>query len=201
MMSEIDIENFRAALIKLGPVRVQPYRGDEKLREIPVPTGKKRWQAVLTVVSKLDWTRCELLDRSGGLIGLVEAQEREQAPSLGELDGREAQLLAILIKAQQSALANRTAETQAALTACTTAVRMLTEAVGALANVQRMTLDVQAQAYQAAAQIQQPGPEGSEEGGMMSTKLLEQMAPMILAKLLAPGAPAPAPNGTNGANK
>lgn len=206
MMSEIDTENLRAALAKHGPSRVKLYKGEDALREIPVPTGKKRWAAVLAVASKLDWTRAELVDRTGGLLCVVDAHQDAAGVSVdvGELNGREAQLLGILIKAQQSALANRAQETQMALNACTSAVRMLTDAVGALANVQRMTLDVQAQAFQAqiaaasipAADGEAPAP-GSE---LISGQLLQQLAPFIMQRLLGPPqiaapAPAPTPNG------
>lgn len=193
MMSEIDTENLRAALAKHGPARVKLYRGEDALREIPVPTGKKRWAAVLAVASKLDWSRAELVDRTGGLLCVVDAQTQDPGVALDvhDLNGREAQLLGILIKAQQSALANRAAETQMALNACTSAVRMLTDAVGALANVQRMTLDVQAQAYQAqiAAAVATTTPEGEAPppgSELISGQLLQQMAPFIMQRLFGP---------------
>lgn len=199
-MTEIDLENLRAALAKHNAHKVIAYRGEELVRSIPVPPGRKRNAAVLAVVGKLEWSRVELVDRTGGLLAVVDGQadERDDAPGV-ELNGRDAQLLAMLLKAQQIALSHREKETQIALNACTASVRMLTDAVGALAGMHKQTLAAQAEAHAASIQaaIEAQAASG-EEGGLMSSKLMEQLAPLILAKLLAPG-PIPAPaNPSNG---
>lgn len=202
-MTEIDLEQLRAALAKHAATKVIAYRGDDKLREIPVPPGRKRNAAVLAVVGKLEWSRVELVDRTGGLLAVVDAQgAADRDDGIGELvSGREAQLLQLLLKAQQVALSHRERETQVALNACTQSVRMLTDAVGALAGLHRQALNAQAEAHAVSisAAIEAAQAEG-QDGGLMSSKLMEQIAPMIMAKLLAPGPPAAPPNGSAPSN-
>lgn len=197
-MTEIDLENLRAALAKHNAHKVIAYRGDELVRSVPVPTGRKRNAAVLAVVSKLEWSRVELVDRTGGLLAVVDGQDAagddRDLPGV-ELNGRDAQLLGILLKAQQVALSHREKETQIALNACTASVKMLTDAVGALAGMHKQTIAAQAEAHAAsvAAALDAAAKGGEGEGeGLMSSKLMEQLAPLIMAKLLAPG-PIPAP--------
>jgi hypothetical protein len=197
-MTEIDLENLRAALARHPAHKVIAYRGEELVRSIPVPPGRKRNAAVLAVVGKLEWSRVELVDRTGGLLAVVDGQaaERDELPA-AELTGRDAQLLRLLLEAQRVALSHREKETAIALNACTQSVKMLTDAVGALAGLHRKALDAQAEAHQVSIQaaLEAASAEG-QEGGLMSSKLMEQIAPLIMAKLLAPG---PAnPNGSNG---
>lgn len=203
MMNEIDLERLRAALAKHPAHKINLYRGDELARSVPVPAGRKRNAAVIAVVGKLEWSRAELVDRAGGTLDVVDAQADDNdrdAPEL-ELGDRETKLLGMLLKAQQIALSHREKETQIALNACTASVRMLTDAVGALAGMHKQTLAAQAEAHAAsitAALEAAQQAEGAEGGGLMSAKLMEQIAPLIMAKLLAPG-PAPAPTPSNGA--
>jgi hypothetical protein len=204
-MTEIDLENLRAALAKHAAHKVIAYRGDDVLRAIPVPPGRKRNAAVLAVVGKLEWSRVELVDRTGGLLAVVDGSEdgRDDAPAV-EPTGREAYLLNLMLKAQQVALSHREKETAIALNACTQSVRMLTDAVGALAGLHRKALDAQAEAHSVsiAAAIEAAQAAQAAGGGddLMSGKLMEQLAPVIMARLMAP-APAPAPAGpANGSN-
>lgn len=199
-MTEIDLETMRATLAKQPAThKIHVYRGEELARSLPVPTGRKRNAAVVAVLAKLEWSRCELVDRSGGVLAVVDAQDddmRDDPPEV-EVGGRETQLLGMLLKAQQIALSHREKETQIALNACTASVRMLTDAVGALAGMHKQTLAAQAEAHAASihAALEAAQQAGGEDGGLMSSKLMEQIAPLIMAKLLAPG---PAPGSTPG---
>jgi hypothetical protein len=195
-------EQIRAALSKHKPHKVRAIGADGDVRDVPVPAGRKRWAAVLEVVDSIEWTRLELVDRAGGLLAVVDAEtddldgdvnvEIEEPPDASSIDlsQRDERMLALMLKAQQIALQNRERETQIALQASTSAVKMLTDAVGALAQVQRMTLDAQAEAYRARER------EAPEESTPDSERMLAQLMPLILAKLgTASPAPAPKPNG------
>lgn len=204
-VNETELETVRAELVRHMPHRVRAYRGEVLLNEVPVPPGRKRWAAVLAVIARIDWTRLELVDRSGGLLGICERAEGMVADDDQGDDGaiakeasqhaaRDARLLELMLRAQQVALDNRQTETQVAINACTSSVRILTDAVAALAQVHRMTLDTQARAF--AAAVESETPEALE-----SNKMFAQMAPMILGRMLAPSPPPVVeskPNGSSG---
>lgn len=195
-MTEVDTELLRASLAKHMPAKVRAYgRDGEELRTVPVPPGRKRWQAVLGVLARVPWARLELLDRTGGLLCVQDEQAAEAEADVAdaaELTGRDAQLLRLLTAAQQTVLSNRERETSIAMSAMGAAFKVLTDAIGVLAQVQRMALDTQAAAFRTAMES---APE--ESADLESQKMISQLAPILVAKLLAP-TPAPAPTGTNG---
>jgi hypothetical protein len=192
-MTDRDLAQLRAALSKHSPRRVVAINGADVVREVPIPTsGRKRWSAALQVLSRLEWTRLELLDKDGGLLCVIEG-EAEAAPAdpTAELTGRDAALLKLLLAGQTAVLSNRERETQIAMGAMAAAFKVLTDSIGVLAQVHRMTLDAQAQAF---TQLQDASAAPPEEG-TESGKLVAQLAPMFIAKMLAPSpAPAPAPS-------
>lgn len=187
-----DLDVVRAALQRFLPAKVLVYQGDELARTIPVPAGKrKKWFAVLQVLERLEWTRLELVDKAGGILGVLDAQTDDGAAAAPPTRGgdRDAQLLKILIDAQKAALSNRERETAQAVTAFASVVEMLTQAIGMLTAVHRQTLDAQAKAYQIAAAAAGAPMDDEQPQQLESSKLLEQMAPMIMSRLLAPNPP------------
>lgn len=203
-----DREKLTAAIARHNPHKVIAFRGDDVLREIPVPNTRKNKAAVCDVIAKLAWTKAELVDRNGGLLDVIEAtapatEEIDEGAGV-ELSDRDLRLLNLILKAQQSALSQRERDERAAMEACTGAVKMLTEAVGALAGLQRKQLEAQSEAYQMQirAAIEAAQSEGAagppEKEGLISEQLLKQMLPAILAKLMAPASAAPAAAATGG---
>lgn len=201
-MTEIDVQALHAALTRHNPARVAVYQGDELLREIPVPTKRKRWEAVIKVASRLAWDRCELLDRSGGLMAVIDAVPQiegpgeEPSPEIG-LDDRDARMLKLLMAAQGAALQARGNETAQALQAATTVIKLLTDAIGTLSQIHRASMDA-ARRELAAANAVEVAPAGDpvEDGDLASSKLVQQLLPIIMSKMLAPPAPAAAPPAT-----
>lgn len=204
-----ETESIRTLLMKHKPHRVRAYDGDDLTREVPVPAGRKRWAAVIEVVERLDWSRLELVDRSGGVLAVYEpepepevgvAPEATEPAEMSALTSREISLVDLVLRAQQMALANRERETALAMNACSQAVKMMTDAVGSLAQIQKASLDAQ---RELAADRAERADEPAE--GLVSEKVLAQMLPMILARLgpslLAPPAVAPAGGSKNGAPK
>lgn len=194
-MMESELETIRAALAKHVPHRVMVYQGDQLAREVPVPGTKKRWAAVLDVIARLSWTRLELVERGGGLLCVLDAPGGppgdEAAPSHAMVGGREEALLRLLLAAQKEALSYRDRESAAALQACVAVMREMTSAVSALSSIHRLQMEAQASAFTAAASVD--GPED-----LASSDMLKQLAPIIMARLLAPTPPAAPSNGSSG---
>lgn len=98
------------------PVKVRALVGDE-WRAVAIPGRRRRWEAVLSVLDKLAWTRLELLDKGDGLLDAIEtdAPDKGEPPPGGyaieHLPKEHAWLdLVLKAQAQASASANRLVE-------------------------------------------------------------------------------------------
>ena len=185
----IDAETIRTALITHKPALVAVYQGDELARTIRIGPNKNRWQAALDIVAKLSWTTLELRSKAGDVLAVVgPAPEPEPEPELAASSDRDERLLGLMIRAQREALGYRERESAAALTACVSFVREMAASVATLGELQRMQLEALR-----TTQVPHRAVEVAPDQGLMSNKMLEQLAPILLSKLLAPTAPAAAP--------
>lgn len=66
------LETLLASLRRHNPARVRAYAGDDDARDIAVPTKRKKWQQVIEAIEARSWSRVELLDKSGAVLGYVE---------------------------------------------------------------------------------------------------------------------------------
>lgn len=94
-----------ATLARLKPAKVRAVLHDGESRDIAVPNRRKRWAHVVEVLASLAWARIECLDSKGGLLGAIEADEQPEVDDVGKATDRERGLLALLVKAQDMALA------------------------------------------------------------------------------------------------
>lgn len=197
MITGDDVETIRGELAKHRPARVVVFQGDAEVRKLNVPNTKKRWQTVLAVLAKLEFTRIELHDRAGGLLSVWDAPVDDEAPpAAASVTAREEGLLRLMLAAQKEALAHQRAESAAASAACVQALGVLSSAVESLASVHRATLESQAQAFNAQLQAALATP-AADGDGLQSGKLLELLAPVLMRQLMpGPGVSSPAP--TNG---
>lgn len=65
------------ALRKLEPASLKVTLMDGTERPVPVPKIRNRWARVIQVVDSLSWVRIEALDKSGGVLGVVEDDEQD----------------------------------------------------------------------------------------------------------------------------
>ena len=169
------MESLIAEVKRCAPSKLLVYCGDE-CREVAVPNTRNRYHRVEQVVGAFAWTRVELLDKTGAVVGVVENSDRP-ASALAHVPNAEASrdemLLNLLIRAQQSALANREAETKEALRASTEIVRVLTDSFKQLAILHREQLIAAVDAAESRAEA-----ESSSE----MSQLLEA-APLLLQAL------------------
>lgn len=153
-------------------LRVQMASGEQ--RELkPSGTGARRWRAVLDALERLDWHTLELIDGKGALLGVYDNPAVEAAPEPASDDALD-RMLQRMTAAQREALTWQDKGVRAALDTCVAVMRELSTAVSTLSRVHQMQLE-------AAMQL------SAETGeALPGAKLLEQMAPMLAAKMMAP---------------
>lgn len=177
----------------VNPTTIRVYNGDDDYRDVAVQAVRNRWSRVTKTLAALPWSRYELLDKKGGLVGVVEngtlAGEPEAlAPSPGNQSVQVRAMMELMLKAQREALTFRDKETSALLSGVVQVMDVMMK--GLQATQQMMQAQVDAAHVLAQAQA----------GGDMdqivklveaSPKLLTMLAPLI-GKALGSGSPAPA---------
>jgi hypothetical protein len=175
------------AAAKDGLGRVVFYAGEEILKQVTVKTRGKRWEPIVAIASRLSWTHAELLDRSGAAISLVE--NSAPAGELAELGAKSSpvvDMVRLVISAQTAALANRDKETTAAMTACTDAVKLLSEAVGTMSKIYQAAIRTALETGSVAAAA-----EPDESSTPMSTRMIEAALPHVMKRVFEDNAGPP----------
>jgi hypothetical protein len=65
------------ALRKLEPASLKVTLTDGTEKPVPVPKIRNRWARVIQVVDSVSWVRIEALDKSGGVLGVVEDDDQD----------------------------------------------------------------------------------------------------------------------------
>ena len=101
-----------SSLKRQNPARVRAYAGDDDARDIAVPTRRRRWSAVIEAIEARTWTRVELLDKSGAVLGYVDNIEpAREIEDLGgdtrasKLRSESEWIVTLVVKAQREAQA------------------------------------------------------------------------------------------------
>jgi hypothetical protein len=109
-----DVTQMIAKLRQLSPHRVRVYADADNYKDVAVPQRRKRWAQVVATIESLQWVRCELLDKSGALLGTIEnaATELEAIPTepAGAAATANRWFLEMMIRAQTVALQFRDKE-------------------------------------------------------------------------------------------
>lgn len=193
-------ETIRNALMKHKPADVWLYMSDEKepTRKIAVPAKKHRWEAAAQVIVKLQWDRLELRDRSGNILGVVSAAADEPEPELAAAPPGPApndeRLLRLMLQAQESALKNRSQETQQALNASVGIVEKMAVLVGQLVELTQVQIDATRVAVQR-AQARPAAPAVAAQSDIDQLKEALELAKIVFPALTSGDAAA------NGAKK
>jgi hypothetical protein len=103
-------DKLLASLKRHTPAKVRAYAGDDDFRDIAVPQRRRRWTQVIEAIEARAWSRVELLDKSGAVLGYVD--NVEPARDLEEFDGARGKvrseaewIVQLVIKAQRDAVA------------------------------------------------------------------------------------------------
>jgi hypothetical protein len=194
------VDKLLASLKRYNPAKVRAYAGDDDARDIAVPTRRKRWAQVIEAIEARSWSRVELLDKSGAVLGYVE--NIEPARELEDIEGKSKTrnevewIVNLVVRAQREAVAlarERDADAQRAMVDTLREVMTTQRDLNAL---QRERTDAAADlaAMQAAA----------DNGGQFKELLdaapqLLQAIPMIRALMAPAPAAAAAAKPKNGA--
>lgn len=170
-------EKLLASLKRYNPAKVRAYAGDDDARDIAVPTRRKKWTQVIEAIEARSWSRVELLDKSGAVLGYVDnvepARELEEIEVSGKLTRNRAEcewIVALAMKAQRDALSYRDSEVTNLLRAQGDVVREMTAAFRDLGAIYREQRDAASEVATMQAQA---------DGGGQLKELLEA-APHIL---------------------
>jgi len=159
-----------SSLKRHAPSKVRVVCGDDT-REIAVPQRRRKWSSVISAIEARPWAQCELLDKSGAVLGYI---ENDAAPAeleeLGGGAGRDERIAAILLRVMREAWSFRNEETAHLMQAQGAVVRELTSAMNGLAKLYQA--QVEAATDVASLQAQ------AENGGQL--KELLEAAPQIL---------------------
>lgn len=173
-------DKLLASLKRHNPSKVRAYAGDDDHRDIAVPARRRKWGQVIEAIEAVAWTRVELLDKSGAVLGYVEntepaAELQDLAVSSGAIPQAQ-QIVAMCLKAQRDAMHFRDAEVSALLKAQGDVVREMTAGMRALTAMYQE----QVQAAERVAELRTVAAQGPEKGQVQ--ELMEAM-PLILQAL------------------
>lgn len=196
-------EKLLASLKRHSPHRVRAYAGDDDARDIAVPQRRKKWTQVIEAIEARSWSRVELLDKSGAVLGYVDnvepARELEDIAATSGTGGQlqlAERIVAMVMRGQRDAMSFRDAEVTALLKAQGDVVREMTAGMRALTAMYQEQVAVAEHAAELRAT--------AAAGGDSQVKELLEALPTILQALpllrgmLAGGAPATRPSKPNG---
>ncbi len=206
MKSDAIKETLLATLKRHNPHKVRAYNGEDDSRDIAVPTRRRRWAQVIEAIDARVWTRVELLDKSGSVLGYVDndgpARDVEDiGPSFAGVGGQlllGERIAALCMKSVREALSSRDEEMKALLQAQGAVVREMATAVTSLGEVYReqtVAAEEAAESRAAVAAAAAAGGSGQLRELMDAMPVIVQAVP-LLRGLLAGGDVAP-----NGARK
>jgi hypothetical protein len=147
-------DRLLAKLRQLAPHKVRVYDGSGEHRDVSVPNRRKRWSAVIEAIEAKPWVQCELLDKSGAVLGYVENDgEAKELEQLSPGGAKDRWFLEMMLKAQDTALKWRNKEHADLLTGMRDLLEVNTHATRELVEIFRVQRDVSADvaAMQAAA--------------------------------------------------
>lgn len=200
-MKDENAGKLLATLKRHNPFKVRAYNGEDDVREIAVPQRRRRWATVIEAIEAKPWTRVELLDKSGAVLGYADnegpARDAEDlAPSFAGVGGQlmlGERIAALAMKSVREAMASRDEETRALLQAQGAVVREMATAVTALGEVYQAQREAAEDAAESRAEAAVAANGGQVKELLDALPQLLQLLPLV--KGLLGSGDAPAPNG------
>lgn len=196
-----------ASLKRHNPTKVRAFAGDDDPRDISVPTRRKKWAQVIEAIEARSWSRVELLDKAGAVLGYVEntdaARELEDVgPSVVAGSGGQVALaeriVGLVLRGQRETMQFRDAEVTALLKAQGDVVREMTAGMRALTSMYQEQVDAAAQLGDMRATAA-AGNNSELHQLLEAAPTLLQMLP-LLKGMLGSGDAVPAPRATKTTN-
>jgi uncharacterized membrane protein YqiK len=183
------------ATLKLhNPHRVAVYSGDtdDEPRKVAVPTRRRKWSQVIAAITARPWSRVELLDKAGDVLGYVdndaEAGDVEDLGTSRALAGQAGQVMlaermnAMCERAAERALSARRTEVDMILRANAAVVEQMTSAMSSMATTLREVADAREEKANAEADAALAA-AAAADGDQM--KQLVEALPMLVQALPA----------------
>lgn len=199
-----------ATLKRHSPFKVRAYNGEDDARDIAVPQRRRRWATVISAIEAKPWSRVELLDKSGAVLGYADNEGgardvEELAPSFAGVGGQlllGERIAALCMRSVKEATASQDEGMRALLSAQGEVVREMAVAVKSLGEVYRDRSDAAEDAAEARAQAAAAAAEAA--GGdikqlLEALPMLVQAMPMLRALLASGTAPDNSARPKNGA--
>ena len=185
-------DKLTASLKRHNPSRVRAYAGDDDFRDIAVPTRRRRWSVVVEAIDARAWTRIELLDKSGAVLGYVE--NVEPARELEEIGGGRASklrsesewIVSLVVKAQRDAMTFRDAEVTSLMRCYGDTLREMSSAMRELSAIHREQREASVEVAKLQT-IAAAGPERGQVGELLDALPTLLQALPLLRGLLSPG--------------
>jgi len=193
-----------ATLKRHNPSKVRAFNGDDDTRDIAVPTRRRRWSQVLEAIDARAWSRVELLDKSGAVLGYVENVEpAREVEDLTAQSGTGGQLLLaerivnMCLKAQRETMTFRDAEVTSLLKAQGDIVREMAAAVGHLGHMYREQVQTAQDTANIRAQAQEPGADSDIKQLLEALPTILQVLPLLRGMLGSGPTAEPLTNGVH----
>lgn len=200
-MAAVDIA---ATLRHYQPVSVRAYDAHDDVRDIAIPHGARtKWKRAAKTIEARPWVRLDLLDKAGKTLAHVDndgpAEDVEDlAPAATSATARDERMLALYHRITRDVRAMESRELLDNLAACREMMKVVTEGMRTLADIQRAQVA-------ALAELRAASSEGGGQADDEMLKLLMPLLPALLARNPAAAATAAAAtaakpmNGANGA--
>lgn len=187
--------DVRAALVeelkRIRPLRVMAFLDDGQ-REIAVPSHRKRWDRVATILDGLPWRKVECLDKSGALLGCIEAEEAspdaEVDPAVQALAPKEHAFLKLMLHAQEVSSDRLLRALSDLIVGYQNLVGTVSERLGALEKNYASNLELAAQAVY---HVRQGGEAGESDPlvNYLMAKFGPALPPTVTGAMPGNGAP------------
>jgi len=197
-------EQLVGALRKCAPVKVRVVNAQDESRDVAVPHGRKRWSQVASTIEAMPWIRCELLDKSGAVLGYVQndgaADELEDISAPASSSAAQLRwMLELMLRAQQTALTYRDKEHSALLQSMRDMMQVATDTMRENVEIMKQQRDAAVET----ARLQAMAENGDSMEQIVklveaSPKIMSVLGPLMMAlraprKLPAPAASTPPP--------
>jgi len=182
-----------AAFRRCKPASLRATLADGSVRELAPPAGKrKRWSQITTLLDRMAWVSLELLDVKGRLVDCV---ENDQAGDIEDIQdatpgavGTAAKLLTIMLRGQDVALKRHGSMVESLVNAN---LRLCDVLMGRVESLEKGASANLKMAEKYARKLAAAGDE--DENGLMSSDLVADLMPMLLAKVAGIPMPPPPP--------
>lgn len=192
-------DRLLAKLRQLAPAKVRVSDGSGETRDIAVPNRRKRWDPVIRAIEAKPWVQCELLDKSGAVLGYIENDgEAKELESLSPGSAKDRWFLEMMLKAQDMALKWRSKEHESLMQGMANMLDVQTRSMHEMIELMRVQRDVSVDI----ATLQAEAANGGDidkivkliEASPDLLKVLGPVVQMLMARKSKPKLPAP-PNG------